>query len=1081
MRRYAWFVLLVSCSPILSAALPQVRGALGRFPLRFETAADGRLVARDGPFRLTVEAGQSAVTITDRASSRSATVTTKLAGASRAALPAGADPLEAKASYLLGSDPAAWRSGAALFSRAVYRDVYPGIDLVFHGDSGALEYDFILRPGASPRSIALEVSGASGLMLEPGGTLAISTPAGDIRWKKPEIYQWRNGARQPVAGAFVVEGHRVSFKIGSYDRNRDMVIDPTLSYATYEGGTDNEGLRGVAVDAAGNFYVTGFTYSLNLPHTGGSLQPAYRGPSGGKIVGGDAFVAKYTAAGALSYVTYLGGSGEDCGEAISVDAGGNVYVTGFTTSTDFPTVAGSFQTKFGGSGFGGSGGFFEALGDAFVAKLNPAGTALVYSTYLGGAADDQGTAIVVDSSGNAYVGGTTLSGNFPTKNPHQAVFGGLGGMPAFWNGASFMNFGDGFVAKLNPAGSGLVFSTYFGGEFDDTVSALALDGGGNVYIGGNTLSRRFPVLNGFQTAFRGAAGSSSQPVIATGDGYAAKFDNTGKLVYSTYLGGSGDDAVLGLAVDAAGAAYATGFTSSANFPVSANAAQKTLSGPTSVAGQRGFVWGDAFVAKIAPSGASLAWATYLGGSQDDAGMAIAIDAGGNPIAGGFANSTDLAVTSNALQSKFAGNGPAGFTDPTGDAFLAKVSADGASFQYLSYYGGNSSDAITALALDGRGNVIAGGATTSGNLPSTSNAAQAVFGGQSSAMATETMGDAFVAVFAGIASLPTVPTITSVVNSASFTTALAPGSVASIYGANLAASASAGAFVGGQTARVVMASAAQWNVVIPDNAPIGQTTIQAGGAAPFPITIAQYAPALFSADSLGRGVILATRASAGGTTQITASATAFPGDQISVFVTGLGAAGATGDAGVLPTVTVNGQPVTVLSANMPASSPGVYTVKIQLATLDPGNVPVVVSAGGVNSQSLMLPVGQLTGFGIAEVVNGTSFLPGFSQGSWITVKGVKLSGTTRIWTGADFNGPNLPTQLDGVGVTVNGKPAYIYYISPTQINALAPADAGDGPGSCRGHLRREHDQSFLRFGIRVLSPACSCSPYRAGNT
>src|ERR1019366_7311116 len=269
---------LIAVSVSLAGAAPDHR-ALARLPLRFETAADGRLVARKGPYTLTVETGRTTVTVADRANHRSASVTTKLAGAEPTSRPVGADPLAAKANYLLGSDPAAWRSGAPLFTRAVYHGVYRGIDLVFHGEAGSLEYDFVVQPGASARRIALDVSGASALRLESGGALSISTPAGEIRWKKPEVYQRKDGVRQSVAGAFALHGHRVTFAIGAYDHARELVIDPTLAYATYLGGSNNESSRGVAVDPAGNFYVTGFTFSLDLPHTGGSFQPSYHGGS----------------------------------------------------------------------------------------------------------------------------------------------------------------------------------------------------------------------------------------------------------------------------------------------------------------------------------------------------------------------------------------------------------------------------------------------------------------------------------------------------------------------------------------------------------------------------------------------------------------------------------------------------------------------------------------------------------------------------------------------------------------------------------------------------------------------------------
>src|ERR1019366_6897098 len=412
------------------------------------------------------------------------------------------------------------------------------------------------------------------------------------------------------------------------------------------------------------------------------------------------------------YVTYLGGKGDDAGEAIAVDSGGNAYVTGNTSSTDFPTVKGSYQTTFGGQGTNKN---LPPFGDAFVAKLNPAGTALVYSTYLGGSGDEKGAAIAVDSSGSAYVGGATLSTNFPTKNAYQSTYKGFGGNPNLCDACGpLINFGDGFIARLTPDGTGLVFSTYLGGALDDAVTALALDGSGNVYAGGTTLSTDFPTLGAYQTKYGGAASDTAQPVIKTGDG---------------------------------------------------------------------------FVAKLAPSGSSLVWATYLGGSDDDAGMAIALDAGGNVIVGGFANSTNLKVTADDQQKAFGGtNGPPNFSDPSGDAFLAKVSPDGSSFLYLSYYGGNASDAITALVLDGKGNVIVGGTTTSTNLPVTANAAQKAFGGEDPQFETEAMGDDFVAVFSGLASASAVPVITAVVNGGSFTTSLAPGSVAEVFGTNLPASA-----------------------------------------------------------------------------------------------------------------------------------------------------------------------------------------------------------------------------------------------------------------------------------------------------
>jgi uncharacterized protein (TIGR03437 family) len=1030
---------------LLSAAPSGVKNTLAHLPLRFETAADGTLISRQGQFALAVKPGQTTVTVADRAHHKAASVTAQLKGANRQSRPVGEDPLAAKASYFLGSDPANWRSGATLFTRAVEHDVYRGVDLVFHGDAGALEYDFVVHPGADTRQIAFDISGASAVRVDFDGALAIATEAGEIRWKKPEVYQWKNGARQTVAGAFALHGQRVTFSLGAYDRGSDLVIDPTLAYGTYLGGNDNEGARGVAVDASGNIYVAGFTFSMNFPVTSGALQTAWHGGNYYGDIGGDAFVAKYTSAGALSYLTYLGGSADDSATAIAVDGSGNAYVTGFAASTNFPTTSGAFQKTFGGAGIGA---YYIPFGDAFVAKLNPTGSALVYSTFLGGKDDDEGTGIAVDTAGNAYIVGATLSSNFPTASPYQPTYGGFGGSPQLCSGCngSFITFGDAFVTKLNAAGSAVVFSTFLGGSLDDTATSVAVDGSGNVYVGGSTVSTNFPTLNGFQTKSAGAANGNSQPVITIGDGFVAKFDGTGKLQYSSYLGGNADDAVMGVAVDSTGAAYVTGFTSSPNFPVTASAAQKSFGGPAGVTGDRGFVWGDAFVAKVASNGGSLAWATYLGGNQDDSGMAIALDAGGNVIVGGFSSSTNLAVTSNAQQKTFAGDGSGGtFTDPTGDGFLAQLSADGSTLKYLSYYGGNSSDAITSVAVDGQANIIVAGASTSTNLPVTSSAAQKAFGGQSSDTPTETMGDAFMAIFSGVAATggtTGTPTITAIVNAASSQGGFAPGSLVMISGANLPA-ASTGATVGSQAASVVTATSTSWTVAIPYTATIGSTTIQIGSAS-FPITLAQYAPALFVGDA-SQNIVQAQRVLSGSTPAVTAAAPAFPGDTVNIFATGLGAIDSGGHPSPLAAVTVGPNQVSVFNVVAQTSNPGTYVVTIQVPpSTTAGNQAIVLSIGGKTSQSLVVPIGTITGLTISNVENGASYLPGFSQGSWTTITGGNLSGSTRIWAGSDFNGTALPTQLDQVSVTIDNKPAFVYFISPTQINVLAPADATTGP-------------------------------------
>lgn len=948
-------------------------------------------------------------------------VTTTFAGARSDASPVGTVLSTGRANYLMGSDSSQWRTHAPVFAQARYSDLYPGIDLLFYGSEGSLEYDFVVRPGADPHRIVMDVSGTKNFSIDRDGALVM----GAVRWKRPVLYQVRDGVRQPVQGRFVRGGNRVSFQIGAYDKSRDLVIDPTLVYASYLGGSDNEGARGIAADSSGNYYITGFTFSQDIPHTGGSLQPAYHGGTAFSDFGGDAFVAKYNSLGALVYVTYLGGRSDDCGMAIAADSSGNAYVAGWTSSSDFPTTTGAFQTKFGGGTVSNATGV--SFGDAFVAKLNPSGNALVYSTYLGGSGEDKAAAIAVDSAGNAYVGGATLSTNFPTRNPFQAAFKGAGGEPDLGGRGPIENSGDGFVAKLNAAGSDLVYSTYLGGSLNDAVTAIAIDASGNAYAGGATLSKDFPTASAFQATYGGGSPLTSQPVVLTGDGFVSKLDSTGKLSYSTYLGGSADDAVMGIAVDSAGAAYVTGFTSSGNFPTSATAAQKSFKGPATITGQRGFVWGDGFAAKLSAAG-TLAYSTYLGGAGDDAGMAIAVDASGNAYVGGFSwSSGDFPITADALQRVWGGTRVTE-TDPTGDGFLTKVSPDGGTFVYSSYLGGVADEAITGVAVDSKGTVYTVLSTTSTNLTTTTGAAQSKFGGEDSQLQTEVLGDAFVAVFSGLGSTSANPVITSVVNAFSNAPQIAPGTAVLVTGTNLPASASAGATIGGVAALVNSTSTTQWTIVIPPTVLAGATTLQIGTSAPFGVVLSAYAPAMGSVNGSGTAV---SALHANGDS-VTASAPAIPGESIEVFATGLASAAL---SAVTATIGGVNAPVSLVAS----TSPGLYQVNMQVPSVAAGNQNVVLSAGGVNSPALSLPVGQVVtslGPSINAVVNGASFQPGIAANAWFTITGANLSPVTNDWSNNIVDG-KLPTTLDTVSVTVGGQPAYVDFVSPTQINAVAP--------------------------------------------
>jgi hypothetical protein len=362
-------------------------------------------------------------------------------------------------------------------------EIYPGVDLVFYGKGGNLEYDLVIGPGADPRLIRFDLHGAKGIRLAREGGLVIPTEAGEVRWKAPVIYQKSAQGRQGISGRFTVRGRRVRFELGEYDRGSTLVIDPALAYASFFGappvlGLGYEGSGGVAVDGAGNVYVAGITASSDLPVTAGVVQTAFGGYSANlRYFVGDAFVSKFTPGGVVAWVTYLGGKGDDGAAVVTVDGAGNVYLAGVTNSTDFPVTAGVLQPALKGTG----GNACVRFGDAFVAKLNPSGSQLIYSTYLGGQ-DDFATAMASIPGGTFTLAGATMSRDFPTLNAAQNTFHGAGGEPGrpSCNDAPLFDGGDAFVAKLNANATALVFSTYLGGSRDDVALALGIDPSQNV-------------------------------------------------------------------------------------------------------------------------------------------------------------------------------------------------------------------------------------------------------------------------------------------------------------------------------------------------------------------------------------------------------------------------------------------------------------------------------------------------------------------------------------------------------------------------------------------------------------------------
>jgi len=616
----------------------------------------------------------------------SAALRMKLLGAEPGAIVSGLNELPGKSNYFIGKDPKKWRTGVSNFSKVKYRGVYPGVDLIYYGNQGQLEYDFMVAPGADPNQIALEflteglplpsfgtseredrtkqIKGGQRLKIAGNGDLVLASVGSEIRFHKPVGYQLtsarlretsNNGQRTPVQIQYVLVGdNQVRFQVDAYDRNLPLIIDPVLLYSTYLGGSNNDYGNAIAVDRNGNVYVTGNTYSTDFP-THAPLQATTHG-------GWDAFVTKLNPSGtALVYSTYLGGRGTDFSEGIAADASGNAYVVGYTTSTNFPTAHPIQPTNHG-------------AGDAFVAKLNTSGSTLVYSTYLGGAAKDYGRSIAVDGRGNAYVTGYTASVNFPTANPLQPTnHGGPSWCPC-----------DGFVSKLNATGSALIYSTYLGGSSDDGPHGIDVDGFGNAYVTGETYSTDFPTVNPIQPALRGNQ-----------DVFVFKLNASGSaLVYSTYLGGKQADFGYDIDVDGSASAYVTGFTSSTDFPT-ANPLQ-----PKNKGGQ------DAFLAKLNAAGSALVYSTYLGGTNDDEGVGIRVDGSGDAYVTGYTLSTNF-PTANPLQATNHGSV---------DAFVAELNAHGSALKYSTYFGGSSNDYGRRIAVDGSGNVYLTGRTLSSDFP-----------------------------------------------------------------------------------------------------------------------------------------------------------------------------------------------------------------------------------------------------------------------------------------------------------------------------------------------------------------------------
>jgi len=578
-----------------SKAEAQAAEAYGKLPLSFEAnrgqAGDAvKFVAHSGNTALLLTADGALLTLAKpRAARRKKTslhhaaspqkmqvaaVHMKMMGSNPNAWVEGLEQLLGSTNYLRGRDPNNWHTNIPTYGKVRYRDLYPGVNLIYYGNRRQLEYDFEIAPGGDPNLIQIDFAGAQKILLDSEGNLRLRTRLGDIQMRKPAVYQEREGVRQPVACRYTLKGkNRVGFAVDQYDTNAMLVIDPVFNYSTYLGGSTEDRAQAIAIDANGNAYLTGTTFSFNFPVTIDAYSTTYRN-------GSDIFVTKLTADGSgLVYSTYLGGDDYDQPYGLALDSSGNAYVTGYTASMNYPTTPGAYQTVLTP--------FYYS--DAFVTKLSADGTSLVYSTFLGGSSDDQSKAIAVGADGSAYVAGITQSANFPTT-------------PGAYK--TTITSTDAFVTKLNSAGSALTYSTFLGGSDTDQASGIQVDSMGNAYVTGFTLSTNFPTTAGaYQTAYGGSPMFSNY-----GDAFVTKLNNTGTaLVYSTYLGGSGDDIGYGIALAASGETYITGSTASNNFP--------TTPGVVRVA--------NGGVAKATDSGTT--WAAKNTGITNSTILALAID------------------------------------------------------------------------------------------------------------------------------------------------------------------------------------------------------------------------------------------------------------------------------------------------------------------------------------------------------------------------------------------------------------------------------------------------------------------------
>jgi len=615
-------------------------------------------------------------------------------GANRLARPQGQGEMEGKVNYLIGNDPAKWRAQVPVYSSVQVAQLYPGIDLLYYGNQHQLEYDITVSPDAEPTAIAMRFEGLDHLVINDQGEMVVSLGGSEMHQRQPVIYQMIDDVRRVVSGGYrLIDEQTIGFSVGPYNKRFPLIIDPIFSYSTFFGGNGGETGLSVKVDASGSVYLAGQTISTQFPFPipANGFQKQFNG--GGK--NGDAFAAKLDNTGSrLLYFTYLGGSADDTALDLALDNAGNAYLTGFTDSPDFPTrnalfgkISGTLQTTLN----------IYPL-DGFVAELNAQGSGLVYSTYLGGSANDVGSAIAVDPAGNTYVTGYANSSDFPVRNAFQARFNGLE---------------DAFVAKIGPNGLSLIYSTYLGGALVDRGEGIAADAAGYAYVAGYTDSANFPTRNAESPSLNGAAGA-----ISVYDAFVTRIAPNGlALMYSTYLGGSNNDFGYRITVDAAQNAYVTGAAQSPNFP------HRDIGLEIGNNGTNALNY-DAFITRLNSSG-TRTYSILFGGTSDEEGWDVAVDGAGRAFVIGSTLSTNFPVISPGGLFRTVNSGRK-------DAFVTVFNGLGTAVHYSAYLGGAADDYGYGIAVDSESNAYITGLTFSSGFPISANAFQASLRGPSSA-------------------------------------------------------------------------------------------------------------------------------------------------------------------------------------------------------------------------------------------------------------------------------------------------------------------------------------------------------------